>query len=177
MVCPRCITAVRAILMSMGLTVDSLSLGEAIINERLSNEQLRSLAKKLQAEGFELLNDPRSCLVEQIKIGVIEWVRMNGLRPKLSDYVSDITHRDYSSLSKLFSQMKGVTIEHFAIQHRIEYAKELLSYSQHSVSEIAYELGYSSPSHLTCQFKQQTGMSPMEFRKLKTKNRLHLDEI
>ena len=177
MVCPRCITAVRAILVSMGFTVESLSLGEALIHESLSDDQLRLLADKLQDEGFELLNDPRSCLVEQIKIGVIEWVRMNRQRPKLSDYISSATHRDYSSLSKLFSQVKGVTIGHFAIQHRIEYAKELLSYSQHSVSEIAYTLGYSSPAHLTSQFKQQTGMSPKEFRELKTKNRLHLDEI
>ena len=177
MVCPRCITAVRAILVSMGFTIESISLGEAIINESLSDEQLRLLADKLQDEGFELLSDPRSCLVEQIKIGVIGWVRMNGQRPKLSDYISNATHRDYSSLSKLFSQVKGVTIEHFAIQHRIEYAKELLSYSQHSVSEIAYTLGYSSPAHLTSQFKQQTGMSPKAFRELKTKNRLHLDEI
>lgn len=177
MVCPRCITAVRAILVSMGFTVESISLGEATINESPSDGQLRLLANKLQDEGFELLSDPRSCLVEQIKIGVIEWIRMNGRRPKLSDYISADTHRDYSSLSKLFSQVKGVTIEHFAIQHRIEYAKELLSYSQHTVSEIAYTLGYSSPAHLTSQFKQQTGMAPKEFRELKTKNRLHLDEI
>ena len=177
MVCPRCITAVRAILVSMGFMVESISLGEATINESLSDGQLRLLADKLQDEGFELLNDPRSCLVEQIKICVIRWVRMNGQRPKLSDYISNATHRDYSSLSKLFSQVRGVTIEHFAIQHRIEYAKELLSYSQHSVSEIAYTLGYSSPAHLTSQFKQQTGMSPKAFCELKTKNRLHLDEI
>ena len=163
--------------MSMGFTIKSISLGEAIINESLSDEQLRLLADKLQDEGFELLNDPRSCLVEQIKTGVIEWVRMNSPRPKLSDYISDITHRDYSSLSKLFSLLKGVTIEHYAILHRIEYAKELLSYNRQSVSEIAYTLGYSSPAHLTSQFKQQTGMSPKEFRELKTKNRLHLDEI
>ena len=177
MVCPRCITAVRTILVSMGFTIESLSLGEAIIKENLSDEQLRLLANKLQDEGFELLNDPRSCLVEQIKIGVIEWVRMNSQRPKLSDYISEVTHRDYSCMSKLFSQVKGLTIEHFAILHRIEYAKELLSYSQHSVSEIAYTLGYSSPAHLTTQFKQQTGMSPKEFRELKTKNRLRINEI
>ena len=87
---------------------------------------------------------------------------MKGPRPKLSDYISGTVHRDYSSLSKLFSQVKGVTIECFAIRHRTEYAKELLSYGQQSVSEIAYALGYSSPAHLTSQFKQQTGMSQVE---------------
>lgn len=177
MVCRHCAKAVTAILVSMGLTVEKVTLGEAIIEEELSKEQLKSLANKLQDEGFELLDDPRSCLVEQIKIGVIQWIRMSGQRPKLSDYISDIAHRDYSSLSKLFTQVKGVTIEHFAIRHRVEYAKELLSYSQHSISEIAYTLGYSSPAHLTSQFKQQTGMSPKEFRNMKSKTRQHLDKI
>ena len=177
MVCPRCISAVRAILVSMGFDVEEVNLGEAVIKDDLSKEKIETLANKLQKEGFELLDDPRSCLVEQIKIGVLQWVRMSVQRPKLSDYISDIAHRDYSSLSKLFTQVKGVTIEHFAIQHRVEYAKELLSYSQHSISEIAYMLGFSSPAHLTSQFKQQTGMSPKEFRELKTKKRLHLDEI
>lgn len=177
MVCPRCISAVRAILVSMGLTVEEVVLGEAVIKEGLSEEQQAALADRLHDEGFELLDDPRSCLVEQIKIGVLQWVRMNGQRPKLSDYMSNTVHRDYSSLSKLFSQVKGVTIEHFAIQHRVEYAKELLSYSQQSVSEIAYMLGYSSPAHLASQFRQQTGMSPKEFREMKKKNRLHLDGL
>ncbi len=177
MVCPRCISAVRAIFVSMGFTVNEVALGVAVVNDNLTEAQVELLANKLQNEGFELLDDPHSCIVEQIKIGVIQWVRMNGQKPKLSDYVCEVAQRDYSSLSKLFTQVKGVTIEHFAIQHRVEYAKELLSYSQQSVSEIAYTLGYSSPSHLTSQFKQQTGMSPKEFREMKNKNRLHLDEI
>ncbi len=177
MVCPRCVTAVRTILMSMGVTAESVELGEAIVKEDLTEEQLKLLAKKLLDEGFELLDDPRSSLVEQIKVGVLQWVRMSGQRPKLSEYISDITHRDYSSLSKLFTQVKGVTIEHFAIQHRVEYAKELLSYSQNTVSEIAYMLGYSSPAHLTSQFKQQTGMSPKEYREIKSKNRKCLDRL
>lgn len=177
MVCPRCITAVRAILVSMGFTIQEVTLGEAVIEEDITKEQLTLLAGKLLSEGFELLDDPRSCLVEQIKIGVLQWVRMNSQRPKLSEYISGIVHRDYSSISKLFSQVKGVTIEHFAIQHRVEYAKELLSYSQHSISEIAYMLGYSSPAHFTSQFRHQTGMSPKAFREMKIKNRLHLDEL
>lgn len=177
MVCPRCITAVRAILASMGFTIKDVTLGEAVIENDLTEEQRKSLASRLQEDGFELLDDPRSCLVEQIKVAVLQWVRMDSQRPKLSDYISDIAHRDYSSLSKLFTQVKGVTIEHFAIQHRVEYAKELLSYSQHSISEIAYTIGYSSPAHLTSQFKQQTGMSPKEFREMKSKNRLHLDKL
>ncbi len=177
MVCPRCISAVRAILVSMGFTVTDVVLGQAVVEEEPSEEELKALANELLDEGFELLDDPLSCLVEQIRVGVLCWVRMTGNRPKLSDYISDIAHRDYSSLSKLFTQVRGVTIEHFAIQHRIEYAKELLSYSHNSISEIAYTLGYSSPAHLTSQFRQLTGMSPRAFREMKDKTRLPLDKI
>ncbi len=177
MVCPRCVSAAKDILVSEGLTVKSISLGEAEIEEDLIDEQRTSLAGKLQGIGFELLDDPRSLLVEQIRIAVQQWVRMSEERPKLSDYLSHHLNKDYSTLSKLFSEVRGITIERFSIQHRIEYAKELLCYSQQSTSEIAYRLGYSSPAHLSSQFKQVTGMTPKNFRELETHNRIPLDAL
>ena len=70
--------------------------------------------------GFELLDDPRSQLVEQIRIAVLKWVRMEEERPKVSDFLSRELKKDYSVLSKLFSEVRGITIERFAIVHRIE---------------------------------------------------------
>ena len=124
MVCPRCIIAVKEILESEGVTLKSISLGEAETVEELSCGQRLSIAGKLQATGFELLDDPRSQLIEQIRIAVQQWVRMDGERPKMSDCLSQRLNRDYSALSKLFSEVRGITIERFAITHRIEYAKD-----------------------------------------------------
>lgn len=177
MVCGRCIAAVKEILVAEGVTVKRITLGEAEIEETLSREQRVSLARRLQEEGFELLDDPRSQLVEQIRIAVLEWVRTNNERPKLSDYLSRYLNKDYSTLSKLFSEVRGITIERFSIQHRIEYAKELLCYSQLSTSEIAYKLGYSSQAHFSSQFKQVTGMTPKAFRLQREHNRRPLDEL
>lgn len=177
MVCPRCIIAVKNILESEGVTVKSISLGDAEIEEELTDERRLSVARKLQDMGFELLDDPRSQLVEQIRITVQQWVRMNEERPKLSDYLANNLKKDYSTLSKLFSEVRGITIEKFAIIHRIEYAKELLCYSQLSTSEIAYKLGYSSPAHLSSQFKQVTGMTPKEFRAQGQHGRISLDAL
>ena len=177
MVCPRCISAVKDILESEGLTVNSISLGDAEIEGELTDEQRLSLARKLHDIGFELLDDPRSLLVEQIRIAVQQWVRMPVERPKLSDYLSRHLNKDYSTMSKLFSEVRGITIERFSILHRIEYVKELLCYSQLSTSEIAYRLGYSSPAHLSSQFKQVTGMTPKEFRELEKHNRIPLDAL
>ena len=177
MVCPRCIIAVKNILESEGVTVKSISLGDAEIEEELTDERRLSVARKLQDMGFELLDDPRSQLVEQIRIAVLKWVRMNEERPKLSDYLANNLKKDYSTLSKLFSEVRGITIEKFAIIHRIEYAKELLCYSQLSTSEIAYKLGYSSPAHLSSQFKQVTGMTPKDFRSQGQHDRISLDAL
>lgn len=177
MVYPRCIIAVKNILESEGVTVKSISLGDAEIEEELTDERQLSVARKLQDMGFELLDDPRSQLVEQIRIAVLKWVRMNEERPKLSDYLADNLKKDYSTLSKLFSEVRGITIERFAIIHRIEYAKELLCYSQLSTSEIAYKLGYSSPAHLSSQFKQVTGMTPKDFRSQGQHDRVSLDAL
>lgn len=177
MVCGRCITSVKEILVAEGVTVKEITLGEAEIDETLSPEQRVSLARRLQKEGFELLDDPRSQLVEQIRIAVLEWVRTNNERPKLSDYLSRYLNKDNSTLSKLFSEVRGITIERFSILHRIEYAKELLCYSQLSTSEIAYRLGYSSQAYLSSQFKQVTGMTPKAFREQGSHNRTPLDAL
>lgn len=177
MVCPRCISAAKTILESEGLTVKSISLGDAEIKEDLTGEQRLSLARMLHGIGFELLDDPRSQLVEQIRVAVQQWVRMDEERPKLSDYLSRHLNKDYSTISKLFSEVRGVTIERFSILHRIEYVKELLCYSQLSTSEIAYRLGYSSPAHLSSQFKQVTGMTPKVFRELEKPGRTPLDAL
>lgn len=177
MVCPRCIMAVKKLLETEGLTVMSVSLGDAEIAEELTDEQRLAMATELQQVGFELLDNPRSQLVEQIRIAVLKWVRMNQKTQKMSDYLSKHLQKDYSTLSKLFSEVRGITIERFAIIHRIEYAKELLCYSQLSTSEIAYTLGYSSPAHLSSQFKQVTGMTPKEFRALSIPDRKPLDAL
>ena len=153
MVCPRCISAVSDLFVSEGVTVKSINLGDVETVEELTQDQLLSVGRKLKDIGFELLDDPRSQLIEQIRVAVQQWVRMDEERPKLSDYLSRHLNKDYSTISKLFSEVRGVTIERFSILHRIEYVKELLCYSQLSTSEIAYRLGYSSPAHLSSQFK------------------------
>lgn len=177
MVCRCCILAVGKILEEAGVKVKQIDLGYIEIEGALSSEQKVRIIERLEELGFELLDDPRSQLVEKIRITVLAWVRMESERPRMSDYLSEQLARDYSSLSKLFSEVKGITIERFAILHRIEYAKELLCYSQLSVSEIAYKTGYNTPAHLSAQFKQITGMSPKAFKQQRDNSRIDLSKI
>lgn len=177
MVCPRCITAVGSLLQELGFQARRVVLGEAEIEGELSPQQRILLSDRLVALGFELLDDPRSQVVEQIRLRVQEWVRMEGERMRMSEYLTMHLNKDYGSLSKLYSEVKGITLERFAILHRIEYAKELLCYSQLTTSEIAYKLGYSSSNYLSAQFKQITGMTPKSFKEQKEKSRQSLCEI
>ena len=165
MVCPRCVAAVTELLRGQGYAVADVVLGKAVVREDLSEGQRGEVAAGLRALGFELLEDRQSVEVERIRRMVQEWVRMQGERLRLSDYLQRGLGRDYSAVSKLFSAVQGITIERYCVAQRVERAKELLSYGQQSVSEIAYMMGYSSPAHLSVQFKQETGMSPSAFQR------------
>jgi len=181
MVCPRCIMAVRALLEQQGLRERSVVLGEAVVDDDLSEDQRTRLKRDLEDLGFELLDDPRSETVEQVRTMVLQWVDLKGERPKLSAFLHERLRKDYPQLSKLFSEVRGMTIERYAILQRVERAKELLCYSGKTTSEIAWQLGFSSHAHLSAQFRQVTGMSPKEFKQqnlhASAVQRRSLDEI
>lgn len=164
MVCPRCVMAVDRLLRDLGYNIVRVELGEAIVAESLTPDQRDEVDKALSNLGFEVLQDSQTILVDAIRRAVLAWVRMKGDRPVLSDYLQRELRKDYSALSKLFSEVNGMTIERYCIMQRIEYAKELLCYGEKTAKEIAYELGYSSPAHLSSQFKQEVGQTPAQFR-------------
>ena len=179
MVCPRCIAAVRQCLSGLGIAPLSVELGEATVSAPLDDTLRQHVAEKLAALGFKLLDDPRAKLVEQIKNAIVQLVhyREEPLTVNLSQYLSDHLHRDYSQLSKLFSETTGTTIEKYFIAQKIERAKELLVYGELTLAEIADRLGYSSAAYLSTQFKQVTGLTPSYFKQLKENRRRPLDEI
>jgi AraC-like DNA-binding protein len=84
---------------------------------------------------------------------------------------------DYTYLANIFSEVKGITIEHYIIAHKIEKVKELLIYDELNLSEISYRMNYSSVSHLSTQFKKVTGLTPTFFKNLKDKRRINLEEV
>lgn len=178
MVCPRCIMAVRDILTRAGLSPLSVELGSAVIPGRLSAETLAHISDSLDAIGFSLIEDRRSALVEQIKTAVIDYVHSSGKSRKktFSDLIASSLHRDYSHLSKIFSETTGTTIEQYIIAQKIERVKELIEYGDLTISEIADLLGYSSAAHLSAQFRKHTGLTPSEYKKLRSA-RASLDSI
>ena len=173
MVCVRCKMVVKSELENMGIHHIRIDLGETEIMEEISPAQMKRLDIALRKTGLELMDDKKNILVEKIKAIIIEMVHYNDeqIKVNLSDYLSDKLNHNYSYLSNLFSEIKGTTIEHFYLAHKIERVKELLVYDQLNLTEIAYRMHYSSVAHLSNQFKKMTGLTPSHFKNLKNKRR------
>jgi len=179
MVCPRCITSVEQILEKHHIKAQSVKLGEVELDEHPDPGKLRQLAEDLRQTGFELLDDQKQQLIEQVKNLLIQKVQSANVEEhfSVSRYLSEKIFSDYSSISKLFSEVESITIEQFFILQKIEKAKELLIYNEQLLSDIAFRLGYSSTQHLSNQFKKLTGMTPSGFRKLGASHRKPIDRV
>lgn len=179
MVCNRCKMVVKNELEKLGLKPISVELGEVELKETLDSSQKHALQHQLKTLGFDLIDDKKSRLIEQIKTLLITLVHQknNELKINLSEYLSEKLSHDYSMLSNLFSEVEGSTIEKFYIAQKIERVKELLVYDELSLSEIANLMNYSSVAYLSNQFKKVTGLSPSHFKNIGTARRKPLDQL
>lgn len=179
MVSLRCKMLVKSELEKLGLTCISVDLGTVEIKDKISEKQLETFNKNLKKSGLELLDDKKNILVEKIKAVIIEMIHYSDEVPKVndSDYISEKLNYDYTYLSNTFSEVKGITIQQYIIQHKIEKVKELLIYDELTLTEIAYKLHYSSVAHLSNQFKKVTGLTPTYFKDLKDKRKKTLEEL
>ena len=180
MVCDRCIRIVKEELEEIGLDVRSITLGEVVVaaDDIPDRARIRSV---LEANGFELIDDKKVKIIEKIKTLIINLVHhgKSGKSPaiKYSKYIAQEVGHDYHYLSGLFSSIENTTIEKYLILQKIERVKELLVYNEMTLSEIAYQMGYSSVQHLSNQFKKVTGFTPSYFKTIKEKKRKPLDKV
>ncbi len=179
MVSLRCKMLVKSELEKLGLTCISVDLGSVEIKEDISKEQLEAFSKNLKKSGLELLDDNKKILVEKIKSVVIEMIHYSVEVPKVndSDYISKKLGYGYTYLSNTFSEVKGMNIQQYIILHKIEKVKELLMYDEHTLTEIAYQLNYSSVAHLSNQFKKVTGLTPTYFKEVKEEREKNLEDL
>lgn len=180
MVCDRCVMAVSELFHHLGLHPTSVHLGEVEIDESdMDDVKLKQLDSELAKLGFERIDDRRSRIIEQIKQVVIETMRtdLSRMNIKWSDLISERLHYEYTYLSALFSSVEGITLEQYIIRQKVERIKELIVYDELSLSEIAWQLGYSSTAHLSSQFKKVTGLPPSHFKRLGAERRTPIDKV
>jgi AraC-like DNA-binding protein len=173
MVCQRCIMTVEGILGKLEIPFSKVFLGEAEPLDNISEAKLNMLDEELKKVGFELIETRVNKIVERIKKLVLAYIteQPGEKKLKLSSYITQHIHYDYSYLSDLFSSIEGITIEQFFIVQRIEKVKELIVYEELLLTEIAFELGFSSVHHLSSQFKKVTGLTPSYFKKIGAEKR------
>lgn len=179
MVSLRCKIVVQQELHKIGLHCIKVDLGTIEIKENLKDPVKKELAKNLKKYGLELLDDKRNILIEKIKAVIIEMIHYKEDMPKVnySDYISNKLGYDYTYLANTFSEVKGITIQQYIINHKIERVKELLMYDDLNLTEISYQLHYSSVAHLSNQFKKNTGLAPSYFKTLKNKKLKNLEDL
>ena len=166
-------------LQNMGVYITTVELGEVQTRDELSQKQLNQLKISLLKFGLELMEDKKSMFVEKVKNIIVEMIHYSDELPEtnFSDYLSEKLNYDYNYISNLFSEIKGTTIEHYIITHKIERAKELLIYNELTLTDIAFKLHYSSVAHLSKQFKKITGLTPSFFKKMKHKRLIALENL
>ncbi len=179
MVSLRCKMAVKEELKKLGLHFIVVDLGEVEIMEELVQEQREALKKGLLISGLELMDDKRAILIERIGNVITEMIHGSDELPIMnySNHISEKLQYDYTYLSNLFSEVKGMTIQQFIIVHKVEKIKELIIYDEMNITEIAWKLNYSSVAHLSNQFKKITGLSPTHYKQLKQKTRNPIEDI
>lgn len=170
---------VKQELEKLGLHYTRVSLGMVEITEIISPTLLETLRINLAQSGLELMDNQRSILIESIKNVIIEMIHYSEEVPRVnySDYISEKLGYNYTYLANLFSEVKGITIQHFIIMHKIERAKELILYNELNLTEIAYKLHYSSVGHLSNQFKKVTGHAPSFYKKLGKRRKVNLENL
>ena len=179
MVCGRCIMTVEQLLNKHELKTRAVRLGEVELEEEPTEAQLKALEEDLDKTGFGLLDDQKMQLIEKIKNLLIKKVQDGNIEEhfSISKFLSENIYKDYSSISKLFSEVQGITIEQFFLLQKIEKIKEYLMYNELSLNDIAFNLGYSSTQHLSTQFKKLTGMTPTQFKQRGAVHRVPIDEV
>lgn len=179
MVCNRCVMVVKNIFTEAGAEPEAVILGKVSLRTAPTFSQYEKIEKKLNEVGFEILTDQKKKLVDQVKSVIVKNIQgdLSERNLNFSDILATALNKDYSYVSKLFSEAEGMTIEKFIIDQKIEKVKEMLAYGEKSLNDIAFTMGYSSVAHLSSQFKKTTGFTPSEFKKLKDHHRRSLDDV
>lgn len=179
MVSTRCKLAVKEELKKMGLHFIVVDLGEVEIMENITIDQREELKIGLLESGLELMDNKRAVLIEKIINVITEMIHHTDELPVMnySNHISEKLQYDYTYLSNLFSEVKGITIQQYIIINKIERAKELLLYDELNLTEISYKLHYSSVAHLSNQFKKVTGLSPSQFKQFRNRKRNTIEEL
>jgi AraC-like DNA-binding protein len=95
---------------------------------------------------------------------VLDYIHTHLDRDLSLSEIAEIINISPTYFASLFKQAIGISPHQYVIQQRVEQAKLMLSKTDLAIADIALQVGFSSQSHLTQQFKRFTGMTPKQIR-------------
>ncbi len=143
-------------------------LGEIEVNRSVSPETYKELETALNRYGIQIIDNPKNAFIQKIKDTIIEMIYLDDKQhsTKVSVYLADKLNHSYGYLSSLFSEVTHTSIENFIIMQKIERAKQMIIEDKFTLTEMAWQLNYSSVAHLSNQFKKTTGLTPTAFQRI-----------
>jgi AraC-like DNA-binding protein len=155
-----------------GVKFSRISYGEVIFTNEISEGKFDELNRCLAKYGIIFFKSQTEERISKIKKVIDETVTRKRTQPiTFSKFLEQKLGVSYGYLSEEFKENQMLSIESYLIFKKIEYAKELLKDGL-SMTEVSYRLNYSSPAHLSLQFKKLTGMTPSLFKRvMEKKNR------
>ena len=122
-------------------------------------EYVENLIRK--AVGYKLYITKEDSVADQICTYIDSHFREEIHRDELAELV--YLNTDY--MSRMFKKEKGVSISNYILQKRVDEAKKLLCGSSLPINTVSLHIGYSNFSYFTKMFKENTGLTPLEYRR------------
>ena len=122
-------------------------------------EYVENLMRK--AVGYKLYITKEDSVADQICTYIDSHFREEIHRDELAELV--YLNTDY--MSRMFKKEKGVSISNYILQKRVDEAKKLLCGSSIPINTVSLHIGYSNFSYFTKMFKENTGLTPLEYRR------------
>ncbi|MBQ7770299.1 MAG: helix-turn-helix domain-containing protein [Clostridia bacterium] len=135
----------RSMKISM-MTLYFFTIVQEIVSHMAATKGIRQQYSNCTNQLIQLLNNPAN-----LAYGLAHLVSMTGY--------------SYSHLNRTFTRETGNTPSHYLKQKKLKYAQELIQYTDTSLNDIAYKIGYSSYSHFSDFFKDMTGDTPVVWGK------------
>jgi len=152
----------------LNIDYNIIGLNEVEFKNGLSKDQTEQMKSLFQKYGIEIIDNQKAALVQKIRDTITDMIWKDDNLPNIttSAYLADKLHHSYGYLSNLFSEVTYTSIENYIILQKIERAKQMIISGNYTLTEISYQLSYSSVAHLSNQFKKTTGLTPSSFQRI-----------
>lgn len=143
-------------------------LGEIEIKETVSTEKYKELETNLGRYAIVIIDDPKNVFTQKVKDTIVEMVYLEEANTtlKTSVYLAEKLNKSYNYIASVFSEVTYTSIQNFIVLQKIERAKQEIIDGKETLTEIAWNLKFSSVAHLSNEFKRITGLTPTAFQRI-----------